>query len=146
MDAAPRVTVQRRPLARRPRGGDMKILLVDDYLDALDALSLYLVAVGFDVQTASDGLTGLDLALVFRPDVIVLDLQMPGLSGLELAAALKEKPETAGIPLIALSGRSRVTENADMRDAFASVMSKPCEPEVLIAEIHRVAEVASAGA
>ena len=124
----------------------MKILLVDDYLDALEALSLYLVAVGFDVQTASDGLTGLDLALVFRPDVIVLDLQMPGLSGLELAAALKEKPETAGIPLIALSGRSRVTENADMRDAFASVMSKPCEPEVLIAEIHRVAEVASAGA
>ena len=124
----------------------MKVLLVDDYLDALEALSLYLVAVGFQVQTASDGLVGLDLALVFRPDVIVLDVQMPGLSGLELAAALKAKPETAATPLIALSGRSRVTENADMREAFASVMSKPCEPEVLIAEIHRVAGAAAAGA
>ncbi len=124
----------------------MKILLVDDYLDALEALSLYLAAVGFQVETASNGLAGLDRALVFRPDVIVLDVQMPGLSGLELAAALKAKPETAGIPLIALSGRSRVTESLEMRAAFASVMSKPCEPEVLIAEIHRVAGVASAGA
>ena len=120
----------------------MKILLVDDYQDALEALSLYLVSVGFHVQTACDGLIGLDLALVFRPDVIVLDLQMPGLSGLELAAALKRKPETIGIPLIAVSGRSRVTESADMRAAFASVMSKPCEPEALIAEIHRVTGVA----
>ena len=124
----------------------MKILLVDDYLDALEALSLYLVAVGLDVQTASDGLTGFDLALVFRPDVIVLDVQMPGLSGLELAAALKNKPETAGTPLIALSGRSRITESADIREAFASVLLKPCEPEALIAEIHRVAGAAAADA
>ena len=124
----------------------MKILLVDDYLDALEALSLYLAAVGFEVQTASDGLEGLDLALVFRPDVIVLDVQMPGLSGIELAAALKAKPETAGTPLIALSGRSRVTESADMRETFASVLSKPCEPEALISEIHRVAGAATAGA
>ena len=123
----------------------MKILLVDDYKDALEALSLYLTAVGFQVETASDGLEGLDRALVSRPDVIVLDVQMPGLSGLELATALKENPETAGIPLIALSGRSRVTESADMREAFASVMSKPCEPEVLVGEIHRVAGAASVG-
>ena len=124
----------------------MKILLVDDYVDALEALSLYLVALGFQVATASDGLKGLELALVFRPDVIVLDVQMPGLSGLELAAVLKNNPETAGTPLIALSGRSRVTESADMREAFTSVLSKPCEPEVLIAEIHRVAGATSAGA
>ncbi|MEQ1907402.1 MAG: response regulator [Vicinamibacterales bacterium] len=116
----------------------MKVLLVDDYLDALEALSLYLVAVGFDVKTASDGSEGLDLALVFRPDVIVLDVQMPGLSGLDVAAALKARPETADTPLIALSGRNRITESADMREAFASVMSKPCEPDALIAEIHRV--------
>ena len=124
----------------------MKILLVDDYVDALEALSLYLVALGFQVATASDGLKGLELALVFRPDVIVLDVQMPGLSGLELAAVLKNNPETAGTPLIALSGRSRVTESADMREAFTSVLSKPCEPEALIAEIHRVAGTTSAGA
>lgn len=124
----------------------MKILLVDDYPDTLEALSLYLGSLGFQVKTASDGLEGLDVALVFRPDVIVLDLQMPGLSGMELAAALKDKPESAGIPLIALSGRSRFGDNADLQKAFASVLSKPCEPEELIAEIHRVAGAAASGA
>jgi len=117
----------------------MKVLLVDDYPDALEALSIYLGAMGFEVQTAEDGLEGLERAQVSVPDVIVLDLQMPGLSGFEFATALKHDARTDGIPLIALSGHSRAAEQREIAAVFASVLSKPCEPDHLISEIHRVA-------
>ena len=116
----------------------MKVLLVDDYPDALEALSIYLNAMGFEVETAEDGMEGLGRAQASIPDVIVLDLQMPGLSGFEVAAALKRDTRTGAIPLIALSGHSRVAEQRDIAAVFASVLSKPCEPDYLIAEIRRV--------
>lgn len=124
----------------------MRVLLVDDYPDALEALSLYLGAMGFDVETAGDGIEGLECALHSLPDVIVLDLQMPGLSGFEFAAALKRDARTGGIPLIALSGHSRAVEQREIAAIFASVLSKPCEPDHLIAEIHRVSGSSAAEA
>lgn len=123
----------------------MKVLLVDDYPDALEALSIYLSAMGFEVQTAGDGMEGLECAQGSVPDVIVLDLQMPGLSGFEFAAALKRDARTDSIPLIALSGHSRVAEQRELVAVFASVLSKPCEPDHLIAEIHRVSRPSETG-
>ncbi len=124
----------------------MKVLLVDDYPDALEALSIYLGAMGFDVLTAGDGMEGLERALGSVPDVIVLDLQMPGLSGFEFAAALKRDARTDGIPLIALSGHSRAIEHREVAAVFASVLAKPCEPDFLISEIHRVSRPSAPGA
>lgn len=121
----------------------MKILLVDDYRDSLDVWRIYLHSAGFDVEAASDGLQGLRLASEVHPDVIVMDLNMPGLSGLELAEALRAKPETAAIPLIAVTGNSRSQSDERTRRCFASVILKPCEPEHLIAEIRRSAGASS---
>lgn len=117
----------------------MKILLVDDYRDSLDVWRIYLHAAGFEVEAASDGIQGLQLAREVHPDVIVMDLNMPGLSGMELAEALQAKPETAGIPRIAVTGNSRSQADETTRRCFSSVILKPCEPEYLIAEIWRCA-------
>lgn len=117
----------------------MTVLLVDDYADAVEVWELYLSAAGFTVATASDGLAGLESARTHVPDVVVMDLQMPGLSGLELARALKDDPRTRDVPLIAVSGNAR-TSPAEMRAAgFASLLVKPCDPEALVAAIRRVA-------
>jgi CheY-like chemotaxis protein len=114
------------------------VLLVDDYADALEVWELFLGAAGFTVSTATDGVDGLAKARQLRPDVIVMDLQMPGLSGAEVAQALRADAATRHIPLIAATGHSR-TQLSDARAAgFDSIIVKPCDPDDL-AEIRRLA-------
>ena len=122
----------------------MTVLLVDDYADALEVWELFLSAAGFTVGTATDGVDGLAKARQLRPDVIVMDLQMPGLSGAEVAQALRADAATRHIPLIAATGHSR-TQLSDARAAgFDSILVKPCDPDDLVAEIRRLAGAAGA--
>lgn len=117
----------------------MTVLLVDDFVDALEVWEMFLSAAGFTVLTATDGIAGLEMARTTRPDVVVLDLQMPGLSGAEVARALRDDDATRHIPLIAATGHSR-TQLSDARAAgFDSVIVKPCDPDDLVAEIRRLA-------
>ena len=80
------------------------ILLVDDYPDAVDVLAIYLRGEGFEVLTACDGEHALREARRVRPQLIVMDLEMPILSGYEVAARLRADAETRDIPLIAAGG------------------------------------------
>lgn len=122
----------------------MTVLLVDDYADALEVWELFLSAAGFTVGTATDGVAGLEKARLLKPDVIVMDLQMPGLSGAEVAQALRADQATRHIPLIAATGHSR-TQLSDARAAgFDSIIVKPCDPDDLVAEIRRLAGAARA--
>ena len=115
------------------------ILLVDDYPDAVDVLALYLRGEGFTVLTASDGENALAQARQCLPHLIVMDLEMPVLSGYEVAAQLRAQPETAAIPLIAATGHSHARQ---LDDAFAAgfnaVIVKPCDPDELVREIRRL--------
>jgi len=113
------------------------VLLVDDYPDALDVWEIFLTAAGCQVMTAGDGAQALAIARTQRPDVIVMDFQMPGLSGPSVAEALGKDAATAQIPLIAVTGR-RVELAEARRLGFAALIVKPCEPEALLAEIRRV--------
>jgi CheY-like chemotaxis protein len=116
-----------------------RILLVDDYPDALEIWGLYLRALGFDVVTAEDGLTALEKAHAYNPDIIVLDLELPGISGYEAAIRLRNDDETKRIPLIAATGYSHVKQLDQARRAgFDSIVIKPCEPAALVAEIERL--------
>lgn len=115
----------------------MTVLLVDDYPDALDVWEIFLTAAGCQVMTAGDGAQALEIARTQRPDVIVMDFQMPGLSGPSVAEALRQDSATAQIPLIAVTGR-RVELAEARRLGFAALIVKPCEPEALLAEIRRV--------
>jgi CheY-like chemotaxis protein len=121
-----------------------RLLLVDDYRDALDMWAVYLRARGFEIATATDGLSAVRLALETRPDLIVMDLALPGLSGCEAARQLRATPETSRIPLIATTGNTLPEELERARHAgFALVMIKPCDPPGLVAEIERVLEAAA---
>ncbi len=82
------------------------ILIVDDYVDALEAWRLFLRAAGFEVRTAADGVAALEEALANPPDLIVMDLELPRMSGLDVARALRQRDETRDIPLIVATGYS----------------------------------------
>ena len=115
------------------------ILIVDDYPDALDVWSLYLRAEGFTVLTASDGLAAVTLAIEERPDLIVLDLELPGKTGIEVATILRAQASTCHIPLIAATGCSQVKQLDLAREAgFNAIIVKPCEPDGLVREIRRL--------
>ena len=123
------------------------VLLVDDYPDALDAWELYLRAEGFTVLTALDGEAALAEAIRGRPHVIVLDLELPTLSGVEVAARLKQSPDTKHIPLIAATGYSYYKQLDLARAAgFDAVLVKPVDPRALSGEIKRLlGEIPPAG-
>jgi len=114
------------------------ILIVDDYPDALDMWAIYLRAMGYEVSTADDGLAALAQAERLHPDAIVLDLELPRISGFDVARRLRANPETDRIPLIAATGYSHVTQLDRARDAgFDQIVVKPCDPDLLVEEIER---------
>lgn len=115
------------------------ILIVDDYPDALDIWAIYLRAAGYRVSTAADGASAIAQAELLLPDLIVLDLELPRVSGFDVAKRLRAKPETHDIPLIAATGYSHVRQLDRARAAgFDQVMVKPCDPDTLIREIERL--------
>jgi len=115
------------------------ILIVDDYPDALDIWTIYLQSMGYRVSTASDGAEAIAQAERLLPDLIVLDLELPRVSGYEAAARLRANPETRHIPLIAATGFSHERQLGRARDAgFDEIVIKPCEPEALIQLIERL--------
>jgi DNA-binding response OmpR family regulator len=115
------------------------LLIVDDYPDALDVWGVYLRAEGFNVLTASDGQSAFAEAVREKPDVIIMDLELPGKSGYEVARDLKARADTCAIPLIAATGYSHVKQlDLARASGFDAVMVKPCDPQTLVAEIRRL--------
>jgi two-component system cell cycle response regulator DivK len=114
------------------------ILIVDDYPDALDVWDLYLRASGFEVLRAEDGEAALQCACDHLPDLVVMDLELPGLSGFEVARALRAREDTRGIPLIASTGHSLPAKLEEARrSGFDLVLIKPCDPAELVDQINR---------
>ena len=118
------------------------ILIVDDYADALDIWALYLTAKGYRITTAIDGASALKEARATSPDLIVLDLELPGISGYDVARELRRDPETRHIPLIAATGFSQERQLRLARQAGVdAVVVKPCDPDQLVDEIERLLPV-----
>ena len=116
------------------RASDITVLVVDDDRAARAMYHTYLTHEGFTVHTAPDGGVAIDQAHRFAPDVIIMDLGMPGFDGLTASRWLKESPATAHIPIIALSGRLTAREEARAAgcDGF---IAKPCLLDLLLWEI-----------
>jgi CheY-like chemotaxis protein len=118
------------------------ILIVDDYVDALEAWRLFLRAAGFQVHTAADGESALAEAVKHRPDLIVMDLELPKMSGLDVAKALRQRDDTRDIPLIVATGYSHAQTLANEKDVTVdAVIVKPCDPDRLVSEIKRLLEL-----
>ncbi len=118
----------------------IKILIIDDEEFFCFYIKKILIKSGeFEVSIATDGFHGIDLARTEHPDLIILDLMMPGLSGEEVAEKLNEIPATATIPILFLS--ALVTRNDAENDWIlgkmgnSSFLAKPVRPWELIAAI-----------
>lgn len=112
------------------------ILIVDDYPDALDIWAIFLRSSGYRVSTASDGAEAIEKAEQLLPDLIVLDLELPRVSGFDVAKRLRSNPDTRHIPLIAATGYSHIKQLETARAAgFDRIVVKPCDPDQLVEEI-----------
>jgi CheY-like chemotaxis protein len=102
----------------------LTILVVDDSIHLQIAFKKVLTSAGYQVELASDGEEGLRLALSIRPDVILLDMMLPKLGGVEVLLALKANRATAKIPVIALSGLPMSNEARLRRDGAIKYLQK----------------------
>ena len=114
------------------------VLLIEDDDDARLIYRTILVHAGLDVTTACDGLAGLVAASVVQPSVIVSNIELPRLDGLELLKRIKRDPRLRTIPIIALSGRAMSHDRSKLRDAgFDEVLLKPIDPRGVLAAVRR---------
>jgi two-component system CheB/CheR fusion protein len=111
-----------------------RVLIADDNKDAADSLAMLLEIDGHEVRVAHGGRAALALAQAFRPDVVLLDLGMPDLSGYEVAAALRQEPWGRGIRLVALTGWGQDRDRQRSKEAgFDRHLTKPIDPNALSA-------------
>ena len=112
------------------------VLIVDDFADNREMYSQFLEFSGFRVAEAQNGHEALDKAFALRPDLIVMDLSLPGLDGWEATRRLKADDRTRATPVIALTGHALAGHSKGAMDAGCDAfITKPCLPERLLEEI-----------
>lgn len=113
-----------------------KILVIDDDLETLRLVGLMLQKQGYHVVTAASGEEGIQVALREQPDLILLDVMMPGLDGFEVTRRLRQNPETSSIPILIFTAKSQVEDKVEGYEAGADdYLTKPIHPAELIAHI-----------
>jgi len=124
-----------------------RILIVEDDPDILDLISLYLRKAGHTVETLSHGNAVLSRLRAEPADLVVLDLMLPGVGGLEICKALRSDPATARLPVIMLTARSDETERvAGLELGADDYVTKPFSPKELVARVAALLRrVSSAG-
>jgi CheY-like chemotaxis protein len=115
---------------------DVTVLVVDDDPVIQKLLQVNFEMEGYIVLTASDGLEGLERARADRPDIIVCDIMMPRMDGLEVTRALKGDPDTAGIPIMLLSAKAQQADVAAGQATGADdYVTKPFDPLDLLQRV-----------
>ena len=110
-----------------------RILVVDDEAHILKVLSLKLRHCGYEVVTAVDGEDGLHAALKNKPDLVITDIQMPYMNGLELAVSLLGNNKTSHIPVVVLTARGHTLSVCDTEiENVKKVLSKPFSPRGIV--------------
>ncbi len=115
------------------------ILIVDDEKDIVDLVAYNLEREGYEVLKAYDGEKALQLARSKTPDLIVLDLMLPGIQGLEVCKRIRQNPETAAIPIIMLTAKGEEIDKVVGLEAGADdYITKPFSVKELLARIKAV--------
>jgi CheY-like chemotaxis protein len=115
--------------------GRKTVLVVDDDAPTRRAYAAFLVDAGFRVLEASNGGEAIFLVRTFGPDVVLMDVVMPVVGGVEAAESLREYPDTAQVPILAVTGSAGRVERARMRRACNELLPKPCSPELILSRI-----------
>lgn len=125
--------------------GMLRVLVVDDNLDAAETLAMLLEMSGHDVKMANDGPEAIEVARRELPQVVLLDIGMPGMNGYDVARKLREQPETRGMVLVAMTGWGQEEDMARSKEAgFDHHLVKPVEPAVLSNLLAKLAADAAA--
>jgi CheY-like chemotaxis protein len=128
------VATQGAPATPATVNAGKRVLLVDDSVDAATAMALLLEADGFDVRTAHDATEALAVSDTFMPQIVLLDIGLPGMDGYRLAAEMRARPATADALLIAVTGYGQAHDRQRSKEAgFDHHLVKP----VAFAEIQR---------
>jgi len=116
-----------------------KILIIDDEPDSVEVLKERLLANNYDVLYAYNSKTGIEKAILQKPDLIILDILLPGTNGMEVCQRLKENPKTKDIPIIFLTS---LTNDDVVREGLEKgacyFVSKPYDPQGLLFEINMI--------
>jgi len=115
-----------------------KVLIIDDEVDFADLLKLQLEKGGYDVTTVYSGKDGLDLLKKEFPDIILLDIMMPEISGWEICSKIKLDTKTKDIPVIFLTARADDLSKAMGLKGAEGFIEKPFDPLDLIKEIEKL--------
>jgi CheY-like chemotaxis protein len=124
------------PAPAEPPRASRRILLVEDNVDAAEAMLLLLRELGHDVRVVHDGADALDAAVSFEPQVVLLDIGLPGIDGYELARRMRATPRVANALIVAVSGYGQ--EKDRLRSAaagFDAHLVKPVDPRAVVAVI-----------
>jgi PAS domain S-box-containing protein len=123
-------------LPGQDRSGGLRVLLVDDNLDAMEMMGALLGQMGYDAITTNDAQRIVPLALEHQPDVILLDIGLPGVDGYELARMIRREPGLASVRLVAHTGYGSPEDRKKAKDAgFDAHLVKPAELDALEAAL-----------
>jgi CheY-like chemotaxis protein len=112
--------------------------VVDDNVDAATTLHVLLRSLGHETRVAHDGMAALDIAREFRPDVILLDIGMPGLDGYEVARRLRAMNHGETFRIVAITGWGQEADRTRSKEAgFDLHLVKPVDPGVLVSVLEQ---------
>jgi PAS domain S-box-containing protein len=128
-DLAPALQLPSTPEATaEPTGPSLRVLVVDDNVDTAGSLAMLLRESGHDVRTAHDGPNALEAALNYRPNVVLLDIGLPGLDGYEVAKRLRQQPVLQQVALVAMTGYGQESDRQRSQQAgFDHHLVKPVD-------------------
>ncbi len=114
------------------KGANLRVLVVDDKADVVTSMSIFLKTWGYDVRTASDGPGALEIAATYRPQVVLLDIGLPGINGYEVAMRLRKLPGGETMTLIAMTGYGQAEDRRRSEEAgITHHFVKPMDPVLL---------------
>ena len=116
-----------------------KILVVEDNPDQLELIRLILEKAGFAIGTAANGTDALIKTRSISPDLIILDLMLPGLNGFDICETLRKNPATASVPIIMLTGLcSQFGRLAGLESGASDFLTKPFKTEELVSKVDKL--------
>ena len=117
------------------------VLLAEDHDDTRRVYGLILRHFGYRVEEAANGYDAVELAKTWRPDLVLMDIGLPGMDGWQVSRILKSSPETSAVPLIAFSARVDSTADLAGRPTFDGYILKPVSPLELVRRVKAYMEL-----
>ena len=115
-----------------------KVLIIEDNEQNLYLATFLLESQGFEVVPARDGYSGIELAKTVQADVILLDIQLPGMDGFEVLDNIRSLPQISGVPVIAVTSHAMAGDRDRMLDAGCNdYIEKPIDPDNFVAQIEQ---------